>query len=146
MIEFTHHRRAQSAIGVSSAVLASVIGIGFVACWNSFFPLFFIAGVCFCAIAAFLWRSVRRRDEWRLQIDSGVLSWDYPGSSPGASGSVDLTLLESAVIDDNSACLHVFLKSGAERKIELAVSGYLLSQHLLSHYPGIKTEYKASVS
>jgi hypothetical protein len=145
MTEFQHHYKARGSLGIFFAIFAPILGLSFILSYQSFFPLFLIIGVGCVAISVGLWRSVWKKDEWQLHIDSGVLLWDYPGSCEAASGRIALDQVDRLVINDECAQLLVVLKTGEERKIALAVSGYLLNQHLSSRYPHISIEYKPSI-
>lgn len=140
MTEFAQHHRARSPLVIVGALFCAVVGLlGLVAGQG----LAKLIGAIFAGIAGLMAVSAGRKEEWRLQIASGLLTWSYPKSWAPASGRIVLAEVVRADINDDLPipALTLVSKSGDTQKVLLAGYGHALYQHLSVRYPEIKISY-----
>ena len=100
-----------------------------------------VVGVMLLALTASCIYSFIKNEEWTLEVNDGVLTWDYP-RWPTSKGQIDLANVKHIRTHD-SWCTFTFVK-GAKKRLRILGNRHRFYAYLEECFPNIILELSES--
>lgn len=138
MKSYSFAQSGRSMLSVFAVAFTALLAVGFFFT-ASIFGILVGSGLLLLVASGLF--SAMRGEEWVLQIDNGILTWDYP-RWPRSKGQIDLADVSHIRITDSWVTLT--LKDGSRQRLRLNDYPHRFYKYLKECFPGISLDLRNS--